>query len=83
VNWKTQLQVLDLAPEDRLELVCRRCGHLRALTGAQLQARPGAARLYLNEVEARARCTQRGCGGPMRMAWPHPGETHGFVGGIA
>lgn len=83
MNWKSSLQVLDLAPADRLEMICKKCGHLRYLTGAQLLARKGAARLYLDEVEARAKCTQRGCEGAMRMAKPHPGETSGFVGGIA
>lgn len=70
-------------PDDRLELVCRKCGHLRYLTGKQLQARKGTAYLYLDEVEARTRCTQRSCNGHMRMAMPPNGETSGFVGGIA
>lgn len=83
MNWKMALQVRDLAPEDRLELTCRKCGHLRYLTGKALQARKGASQLYLDEVEARARCTQRGCNGGMRMAMPAQGETSGFVGGIA
>jgi hypothetical protein len=83
MNWKSAIQVRDLALDDRLELTCRKCGHLRYLTGKALQARKGAAMLYLDEVEARARCTQRGCGGPMRIALPPTGETSGFVGGIA
>lgn len=83
MNWKMALQVRDLAPEDRLELTCRKCGHLRYLTGKALQARKGASQLYLDEVETRARCTQRGCNGGMRMAMPAQGETSGFVGGIA
>lgn len=73
----------DLAPSDRLELICRKCGHLRYLSGKQLQACKGAEYLYLDEVEARTRCTQRGCNGAMRMALPPKGETSGFVGGIA
>jgi len=83
VNWKSNIQVLDLEPGQRLELTCRRCGRVRFLTGAELQARNGAARLWLNEVELRARCRQRGCGGTMRMALPRPGDTSAFVGGIA
>lgn len=83
MNWRASIQVRDLAPSDRLELVCRKCGHLRYLTGAQLQARKGAVYLYLDEVEARSRCKQRGCDGHMRMALPPKGETSGFVGGIA
>lgn len=83
MNWKSSLQVLDLEPGDRLELTCRTCGHVRYLTGATLLARRGAAQLYLDQVESRARCTQRGCGGAMRMAMPRRGDTSGFVGGIA
>lgn len=83
MNWKRAIQVRDLAPGDRLELTCRRCGHLRYLTGAALLARKGAGHLYLDEVEARARCTRRGCQGPMRMAMPVQEDTSGFVGGIA
>lgn len=83
MNWKATLQVLDLDPGDRLELTCRKCGHLRYLTGKSLHARTGANKLYLDEVETRARCTQRGCNGPMRMALPPKGEASGFVGGIA
>ena len=83
MNWKSSLQVLDLEPVDRLEMTCRACGHVRYLTGALLLARRGAAQLYLDQVERRARCTQRGCGGMMRMAMPRRGDTSGFVGGIA
>ena len=73
MNWKTAIQVRDLSPEDRLELTCRKCGHLRYLT----------AMLYLDEVEARALCSQHGCKGQMRIALPAQGETSGFIGGIA
>lgn len=83
MNWKSSLQVLDLELGDRLELTCRICGHVRYLTGATLLARRGATQLYLDQVERRARCTQRGCGGTMRMAMPRRGDTSGFVGGIA
>lgn len=83
MSWKAALQVLDLEPDDRLELTCRRCGKVRYLTAAELQARKGAQRLWLYEVEARARCRQRGCYGAMKMALPRPGDTSGFVGGMA
>lgn len=83
MNWKASLQVLDLDAADRLELTCRKCGKVRYITGSELQARKAAQRLWLDEVERRAKCRQRACGGSMRMAWPHPGDTSGFVGGIA
>lgn len=83
MNWKRNIQVLDLEPEDRLELVCRKCNKLRWLTGKELLDRADAKYLWLEDVERRARCRQRGCGGNMRMAMPGEGETTGFVGGIA
>jgi hypothetical protein len=83
VNWRSNIQILDLEPDDRLELTCRKCGIFRWLTGAELLARKGKERLTLGEVEKRARCRQRGCGGTMRLAMPAPEDTAGFVGGIA
>ena len=83
MSWQSVIQVRDLAVDDRLEMTCRKCGHFRYLVGAALQARAGAGQLYLDEVERRSRCSQRGCGGTMRMAMPPRGEASGFVGGIA
>jgi len=83
VSWKDNIQVRDLDPQDRIELTCHICKKTRYLTGAELQQRPAAHRLYLAEVEQRAKCRQRGCGGTMRLAMPHIGETKGFVGGMA
>lgn len=83
MSWKDRLQVLDLDADDRLELTCRRCRHLRYLYGRELMARPSAKYLTLAEVEAKARCRQRGCHGGMRIAMPGQGDTVGFVGGIA
>lgn len=83
MNWRTNIQIRDLEPTDRLELICRKCGKLRWITGSELQARKGLNHLALREVEARARCRQRGCGGNMRLAMPSPQDTAGFVGGIA
>ena len=83
MNWRSNIQVLDLEPDDRLELTCRSCGRMRWLTATELLARREAARLTLGEVEARARCRQRGCHGHMRLAMPSPQDTAGFVGGIA
>lgn len=83
MSWADTLQVLDLDPGDRLEMTCRRCGHLRYIEIAKLQEHPLHRRLYLCEVESRSRCRARGCRGLMRMALPRPQQTSGFVGGLA
>ena len=81
--WADGMQVLDLEPGDRLEMVCRRCGHLHYVDVAMLQADARSRRLYLSEVAARGRCKARGCDGTVRMSLPRPHKTSGFVGGIA
>ena len=83
MSWKAQLQVLDLNDDDRIELTCRICGRVRWLSVDELKARKGASRLTLLEVEGRAKCRQRGCGGAMRLALPRKGATKAFVGGLA
>lgn len=83
MSWKAQLQVLDLNADDRIELTCRVCGRVRWLSVDELKARKGAPRLTLSEVETRAKCRQRGCGGSMRLAMPRKGATKSFVGGLA
>ncbi|WP_370178224.1 hypothetical protein [Alteriqipengyuania sp.] len=82
-NWKTKLRGGDLDKGARLELLCRKCGQVRYLTHADLEARKGALGLYLDQIEARARCRKRGCGGHMRMALLRKNDTSGFVGGLA
>ncbi|MGD9664711.1 MAG: hypothetical protein AB7U34_05855 [Novosphingobium sp.] len=83
MNWKTDLRAVDLGDDVRLELTCKRCGAVRFLSPDAILARPVGKHLYLDQVEARARCRQRGCNGPMRMALVRKGEASGFVGGIA
>lgn len=83
MSWKAQLQVLDLSDDDRIELTCRICGRVRWLPVPDLKARKDVPRLTLLEVEGRARCRQRVCGGAMRLALPRKGATKAFVGGLA
>lgn len=83
MNWKRQIQIRDLGDEQRLELTCKRCGHVRYLTRESLAALNASPTLYLDEVEAQARCKARACKSPVRMALLNPGETSGFVGGLA
>jgi hypothetical protein len=83
VSWLGQIQLGDLDPGVRLELTCRRCNKVRFVTVGELLGKGDYQRLWLDEVEARARCRQRGCRSAMRLAMPHAGEAKGFVGGLA
>lgn len=83
MNWKTDLRADDLGCDVRLELTCKKCGAVRFLSAETILARRNGSQLYLDQVEARSRCRQRGCNGPMRMALIRNGETSGFVGDIA
>jgi hypothetical protein len=83
MNWKTSLRAGDVGVEQRVELSCRKCGAVRYLEPAVILARRGGDQLSLGQVEARARCTQRGCKGMMRMMLVRNGEASGFVGGLA
>ena len=38
MNWKTNLQVLDLDATQRLEVTCKVCGHVHYLTRQQIIA---------------------------------------------
>lgn len=83
MSWKTDLRAGDLGDDVRLELTCRKCGAVRFLDPADVLARKEGRYLYLDQVEMRARCRQRGCRGAMRMALVRAGEASGFVGGIS
>lgn len=83
-GWKTTLQVRDLDPGQRLEMLCRVCGHVHYLTLPDIE-RQGRDRgfLYLDELERQTVCRRRGCHGTVRLAIVRTGETSGFVGGMA
>lgn len=83
MNWKTELCATDLGNDVRLELTCKRCGAVRFLAPEEILSHRSGKHLFLDQVEARARCRQRGCNGSMRMAMVRKGEASGFVGGIA
>lgn len=82
-NWKQKLQLRDLEPEQRMEMTCKRCGHVHYLTAPALMAKGARPTLYLSEVESKTTCRDRGCGGAVRLALPRKGDTSGFVGGMA
>jgi hypothetical protein len=82
VSWLDAIQLRDLDAETRLELTCRTCGKVRFVTPAHLLTLGDFGHLWLSEVQARARCKQRGC--KARCALPcRSAGTKGFVGGIA
>jgi len=39
--------------------------------------------IYMDELERMTMCKARRCGGGVRIAFVHEGETEGFVGGLA
>ena len=84
MNWKTNLQVLDLDATQRLEVTCKACDHVHYLTHQQIIAQsPERAFLYLDELERETMCKARRCRGAVRIAMVRNGETSGFVGGMA
>ncbi len=83
MSWKDSLQVRDLEPGQRLEMTCKKCGHVHYLTPELLMTKRAHENLSLAEVEQKTGCKARGCHGKMRMAMTHASETSGFVGGLA
>jgi len=83
MNWKTDLRAADVGDDVKLELTCKRCGAVRFLLPEAILSRRGGEHLYLDQVEARARCKQRDCNGTMRLAMIRKGEARGFIGGLA
>lgn len=83
MNWKTELQVRDLEPGQRLEMTCKACGHVHYLTPAQIMSVPEREFLWLDEVEKETVCKARKCHGRVRMALIRKHTASGFVGGLA
>jgi len=83
VNWKTDLQLRDLDGTQRLEAVCRLCGHMHIIDVTALLRRPELQFIYLDELENMTMCHARRCHGRVRIALAHTGETQGFMGGLA
>jgi hypothetical protein len=89
MSWKTKLQLSDLSPPERIEMICTGCGYVSKIhPGDPIIETYG--HLYLDELEARARCkghairgTRGGCNSPMRLLLCSNSETHAFQAGIA
>jgi hypothetical protein len=50
---------------------------------AALLAQPELQFIYMDELERMVVCRARHCGGTVRIALVHEGDTEGFVGGLA
>jgi hypothetical protein len=83
MNWKTEIQLLDLADNCKLEVTCKKCGHSRYENKYLLITKYGLDFQYMDEVERLLSCHQRGCDGDVRLALSAQDETEGFVGGLA
>ena len=83
MNWKSELQLCDIGEGQRLEAVCRLCGHTHYVDTAAFLAREELQFLYLDEVERMTACNARGCRGSVRLTLVYAGETEGFAGGLA
>jgi hypothetical protein len=83
MNWKTELQLRDLDPKQRIEATCKACGYTYYLDVRTLLSRPELQFIYMDELERMSICRARHCEGSVRLALVHDGETEGFVGGMA
>lgn len=83
MNWKTDLQLRDIAANQRIEATCRLCGYTHYLDAAALLEQPELQFTYMDELEHMVVCRARGCRGPVRLALVHDSDTEGFVGGLA
>lgn len=83
MNWKTNLQLIDLDEHHPIEVTCRTCGHSLYERPLDLLQQHELKYAYLDEVEASLTCKQRGCHGKVRIALSSHNETEGFMGGMA
>ena len=81
MNWKTEIQLIDLGNEQKLEVTCTACGHSRYENIHGLATKLGMAYDYLDEVERNLACYS--CRGSVRIALSSSSDTEGFVGGLA
>lgn len=83
MNWKTESRLADLDPAARFEVTCRRCGLTRYETQARLIRRPEFRFATLDRVEASLSCSDRFCGGHVRLSQVYDDLNEPFVGGMA
>ncbi len=83
MNWKRELQINDIAPEQILEFTCKQCASVYHQKAEQLQKHNELRFLWLDEIEKDAKCKQRLCYGDIRLSMCHDSANSGFVAGLA
>ncbi|UXN05282.1 hypothetical protein [Bartonella sp. HY761] len=83
MSWKTELQIQDLEPDTKLEMSCKKCGHIYFLKPSDIMVNSDNRFLYLDEVETKAQCKSRGCTGEIRMMLVGTRKASPFQGGLA
>lgn len=82
MSWKTNIQLIDLDPNQKLEVTCKSCGHSRYERVFLLCTKMGMGFEYLDEVERKLFCQKAGCQGAVRIALTNKSEVEGFIGGL-
>lgn len=82
MSWKTDLKLADLDDGTQIECTCKKCGLMHYEDSSALMAQSECRQLYLDEVEARLRCSNSFCRGAVHIALLFD-DTEGFVGGMA
>lgn len=83
MGWKEDVQIRDLDHDQKLEMTCKKCGHMHALVAGEIAKDEERQFKYLDEIERETQCRARGCRGAVRLSMPRQGETSSFVGGLA
>lgn len=83
MNWKNDVQLQDLDPDQVLEFTCRQCGHIHIKHVSELQANEALMMFWMDQIEQEEVCHNRDCHGRVLMSIYHNNATSGFVGGLA
>ena len=83
MSWKTELQLVDLGRDQKLEVSCKTCNHTRYENPYLLCTKMGFAFEYLDEVERSLTCHNPSCRSAVRISIASSQDTEGFIGGLA
>lgn len=82
MSWKERFQIADLDDNVRIEIKCRKCGHIFFETAKKLKGHPHLAQKFLDEYEIISICRKWNCSGTCYVACPSTSPVEGFVGGL-